>query len=907
MGIFVPLVVDADHWDAETTSKRVVFIRVGRLCRRVHWTTGTMRDLQVLVCREFNAPEDLVHVRAKQNDSNPFILFHSESSKGHVDAAPLVWPDADLRNGSVVSVRDPLWQAVLALCAGEGDAARKRRDVARGDQNLPPLTPTPAPFGKAGRGKDALGGGNDERGGVSSTASDSESDFSAGSSLAASGPDGQRKRNERRRSSNDKIAKYLMPFSGALSAVQHGAVNLVGSRNERRVHVARGDLPARLAKKLAQRASVLSNLDDLTTRERVDVLLNDPGSSPAAATISVTMITLIGLSTVTFCVETLPWFYAPEPTFSDPFWGVEAACIAAFTAELSLRAWATNDKLTTFFSRSMNVVDLIAIVPFYVDLLAKGLTIPGLSVLRVLRLARVFRLLRVSKTAVDLLGRTMRRSARPLYILAFLLMMALITFSAVLYFAERGTYDDTKKLWMRTLGFECEFPCAKETLAFLPAFLACGDVADETVAVSAYFDRHKPDVLSVASTCERVVEQSPFQSILHAVWWAVATMATVGYGDIAPRTVAGWILASLAQMMGILVIALPITVIGSNFSAIYSSIGTSQSLWAKEHEPSSAAKPRRLHASGSGATAQKITDGGMVGPLQHDWDLDVAFEELLPCASPALVGADETNGVVGGKNGRLASVSLSGFSGRSGALGVGWTMVRRALTPEEQIEAFIEGEDLHENPRSIAEKSSDGSPVAISARRNSTTPNEKDAADAKEKRASRLGVRDLGAALREAKDAKDEGVGKNVDEAGTSVPDRPRFEPPKVSRKSGRARRAALCALVEAFLADCVRNAEVRDKFAATRQRETLKKGDSLFVSAGDANTKNEKKSLKSSKSGLVRSKSAALLRAAKSEKNLSVGAGDADARKTKSRRVPKTPLPTPGASFASPRTEDER
>ena len=137
MGIFVPVVVDADHWDAETTSRRVVFIRVGRLCRRVHWTTGTMRDLQVLVCREFGAPEDLVHVRAKQNDSNPFILFHSESGKGHVDAAPLVWPDADLRDGSVVSVRDPLWQAVLALCAGEGDAARSRRSTKRADQNLP--------------------------------------------------------------------------------------------------------------------------------------------------------------------------------------------------------------------------------------------------------------------------------------------------------------------------------------------------------------------------------------------------------------------------------------------------------------------------------------------------------------------------------------------------------------------------------------------------------------------------------------------------------------------------------------------------------------------------------------------------------------------------------------------------
>jgi len=86
-----------------------------------------------------------------------------------------------------------------------------------------------------------------------------------------------------------------MPFSGALSAVQHGAVHLVGSgHGGSRKHVARGDLPARLAKKFAQRASVLSNLDDLTTRERVDVLLNDPGSSPAAATIGVFMITLIG-------------------------------------------------------------------------------------------------------------------------------------------------------------------------------------------------------------------------------------------------------------------------------------------------------------------------------------------------------------------------------------------------------------------------------------------------------------------------------------------------------------------------------------------------------------------------------------------------------------------------------------
>ena len=36
MGIFVPVVVDADHWDAETTSGRVVFIRVELRCAAVH-------------------------------------------------------------------------------------------------------------------------------------------------------------------------------------------------------------------------------------------------------------------------------------------------------------------------------------------------------------------------------------------------------------------------------------------------------------------------------------------------------------------------------------------------------------------------------------------------------------------------------------------------------------------------------------------------------------------------------------------------------------------------------------------------------------------------------------------------------------------------------------------------------
>jgi uncharacterized membrane protein len=42
-----------------------------------------------------------------------------------------------------------------------------------------------------------------------------------------------------------------------------------------------------------------------------------------------------------------------------------------------------------------------------------------------------------------------------------------------------------------------------------------------------------------------------------------------GYGDVAPRSMAGRLLAGISMMMGIMMIALPITVISNNFSCVY--------------------------------------------------------------------------------------------------------------------------------------------------------------------------------------------------------------------------------------------------------------------------------------------------------------------------------------------------
>jgi len=48
-----------------------------------------------------------------------------------------------------------------------------------------------------------------------------------------------------------------------------------------------------------------------------------------------------------------------------------------------------------------------------------------------------------------------------------------------------------------------------------------------------------------------------FTSIPVGVYWAVVTLTTVGYGDIAPQTALGKVLASFAMIMGYGIIAVP--------------------------------------------------------------------------------------------------------------------------------------------------------------------------------------------------------------------------------------------------------------------------------------------------------------------------------------------------------------
>jgi voltage-gated potassium channel len=52
-------------------------------------------------------------------------------------------------------------------------------------------------------------------------------------------------------------------------------------------------------------------------------------------------------------------------------------------------------------------------------------------------------------------------------------------------------------------------------------------------------------------------EENGFTSIPLSVYWAIVTMTTVGYGDLAPQTVAGKLLASIVMIAGYAIIAVP--------------------------------------------------------------------------------------------------------------------------------------------------------------------------------------------------------------------------------------------------------------------------------------------------------------------------------------------------------------
>jgi voltage-gated potassium channel len=63
---------------------------------------------------------------------------------------------------------------------------------------------------------------------------------------------------------------------------------------------------------------------------------------------------------------------------------------------------------------------------------------------------------------------------------------------------------------------------------------------------------------------EGAAQPDRFGTIPDAMWWAIITLTTVGYGDVVPITPLGKVVAGVTAIMGIAMLALPVGIIATS-------------------------------------------------------------------------------------------------------------------------------------------------------------------------------------------------------------------------------------------------------------------------------------------------------------------------------------------------------
>mmetsp|Transcript_6447 Transcript_6447/g.15658 ORF Transcript_6447/g.15658 Transcript_6447/m.15658 type:complete len:582 (-) Transcript_6447:24-1769(-) len=286
------------------------------------------------------------------------------------------------------------------------------------------------------------------------------------------------------------------------------------------------------------------------------LLIEEPRSSLAAQALSVVMLCFIIISVASFILETMPELrHVP----AENWLRIEVVCNSVFTVEYITRlcvCGVAGQSVMSFVTAPMNVCDLCAIMPFYLNLAISRLSwARALGVIRTVRLVRLFRIFKLGRysSGLQLMGEAIRNSAQALWVLGFFLAVGVLLFSSAIYHVEK-------------FGCPRQDELAKELAPYCVEGGGCTKLDD-----------YREQCRSQASTgmteyglcCDDAETPLDFCSILEAFWWVLVTMTTVGYGDAYPRTVLGRVVGTVTMLSGILLIALPVAVIGRKFQEAY--------------------------------------------------------------------------------------------------------------------------------------------------------------------------------------------------------------------------------------------------------------------------------------------------------------------------------------------------
>lgn len=212
---------------------------------------------------------------------------------------------------------------------------------------------------------------------------------------------------------------------------------------------------------------------------------------------------LIILNVITLFLESYQNIFE---AYKKVFWIIEVVSIIIFSIEYLLRIWTADmlhENLSPFKARLkyifsfMGIVDLMAILPFYLPYIIKI----DLRVIRVLRLFRLLRILKLSRhhRSLQIISTVVRKSKGDIFTTIFITAILLILSSTLMFHIENQAQPDQ------------------------------------------------------------------FTDIGQALWWATATLTTVGYGDIYPVTGLGKALSAVIALLGIGIVALPTGIISSAY------------------------------------------------------------------------------------------------------------------------------------------------------------------------------------------------------------------------------------------------------------------------------------------------------------------------------------------------------